>query len=388
MSVEEKALVVVALDHDACQAKHSVEMGLRTIRLISADLESPEFDQKSLSLLGNRLKAEIASVDAAIRQVMDTQQDLIDAIRLEFDDKRPLLRTVRAGELLERVQRSNKVLTCSIELRVARSRLIFVSDERWVERIMSNLLANAVLHSGGSKVLLGARLVGGKILFEVRDNGRGMAPDKIARVFEPIATPSLRPVRQSVARSGLGLYNVRLFTERLGGSVGCISSPGRGTLFRVQLPGPVDREERRQRAIQSAAAVGVRNKVVAILDDDLAVLRSTERAFQALGVEVYADHDPLRWLSAVTDFNRVPDLVLLDFQLNGHNCSLQLDIVKRKWGDQAPKILVITGDCQNEHLTALSRGAPVMRKPLVEHKFEFLLEVLSGHRELPAFGFL
>lgn len=388
MSVEDKALVVVALDHDACQSKHSVEMGLRTIRLIASELESRELDEQDLASLGNRLKAEVTCVDAAIHQVMDTQQDLIDAIRLEFDDTRPCLRTVRADELIERVRRSNKSAAGDVELSSPGTRLIFVSDERWVERILSNLLSNAVLHSGCSKVLLGARPVGGDIVFEVRDNGRGIAPDKIAHVFEPTNGLPVRSAGQSVARSGLGLYNVRLFTERLGGSIGCISSPGRGTLFRVILPGPVDRVERSPRSSRFGAAIGIRNKLVAMLDDDVAVLRSTERALQALGVEVYADHDPLRWLSAVTDLRRVPDLILLDLQLNGHSCALQLDVVRRKWGDQKPKILVITGDSQSKDLTAVSQIAPVLRKPLVEKKFDLVLEVLAGDRELPASGFL
>jgi CheY-like chemotaxis protein len=174
----------------------------------------------------------------------------------------------------------------------------------------------------------------------------------------------------------------------LGGSIDCISSPNRGTLFRVRLPGPVDRGEKLPRVNHLPAAVGVRNKLVAILDDDPGVLRSTEHALEALGIEVYADHDPLRWLSVVTDFTRAPDLIILDFQLNGHSCSLQIDIVRQKWGDQSPKILVITGECQSEQLNVVSRSAPVLRKPLLEHGFDVILEVLAGHRDLPSSGFL
>ena len=176
MTAEEEARLVVAIDHDARQSQHSLEMGLRTIKLIAADLEARQCE--GLASLSHRLKAEVSFVDAAMRRVVDTQQDLIDAVRLEFDDTRPSLRTVRADDLIERVLRSNKGLAGDVELRWMPSRLMFVSDERWVERILNNLLINALWHSDGSKVLLGARLRGHCIVFEVRDNGRGMSADK------------------------------------------------------------------------------------------------------------------------------------------------------------------------------------------------------------------
>jgi signal transduction histidine kinase len=333
MTSEERARIVVALDHDARQPQHAIEMGLRNLRLIASDLEAGRVAPESMGALMQRLKVEIASVQAAARQIVDTQQDLADAIRLEFDDTRPVPRTIRADELIERVRKSNRALAASIKLRAASSRLAFVADERWVERVLSNLVSNAIRHSGGDRILIGARRRDEDIVFEVRDNGRGMAPDKVARVFEPLKFPSVSPIGYSAARSGLGLYNVRLFTERMGGTVDCVSAPGRGTLFQVRLPGPLDRIERPLRLRSSPVAYQARNKVVAVLDDDKQVLRTTERLFEQLGIEVYADHDPLRWLNVVLDLKRMPDLFLLDFQLKGQDCSVLMFFVFGKCFD-------------------------------------------------------
>ena len=388
MTPEERARVVVALDHDARQPQHAIEMGLRNLRLIVSDLEAGRVDAESQAALLHRMRAELASVQAAIRQVVDTQQDLVDAIRLEFDDTRPSPRTIRADDLIERVCKSNRGLAGAISVRGAHSRLTFVSDERWVERILNNLIANAVWHSDGNKIFLSARRRGGDIVFEVRDNGRGMGAEKVARVFEPLKAPMLSPIGQSAARSGLGLYNVRLFTERLGGTVDCVSEPAKGTLFRVRLPGPVAIAAPQPRATDGTAARKARNKMVAMLDDDVQVLRTTERVFEGLGIEVYADHDPLRWLNVVTDLKRMPDLFLLDFQLKGQDCSLQLDIVRRKWGDQKPKVIIVTGHTRNPNLLRLAQTVPVLQKPLSDPKFDLILEVLAGQRELPEAGFL
>ena len=84
----------------------------------------------------------------------------------------------------------------------------------------------------------------------------------------------------------------------------------------------------------------------------------------------------------------MPDLFLLDFQLKGQDCSLQLDIVRRKWGEARPKVIVVTGHADNPTLQSIARTVPVLRKPLSDPKFELILDVLSGARELPDAGFL
>jgi CheY-like chemotaxis protein len=132
----------------------------------------------------------------------------------------------------------------------------------------------------------------------------------------------------------------------------------------------------------------VRNKLVAILDDDLAILRTTERLFESLAVEVYADHDPLRWLGVVTDMPSPPDLVMLDFQLQDQDCTLLLDIVRRKWAAPRTKVLVLTGASAGSGVAEVAAVAPVLSKPLTDSKFEVLLDVLAGIRELPEAGYL
>ncbi len=388
LTAEERARVVVALDHDARQPQHAIEMGLRNLRLLIGECEEATTGAELPGELLQRIRTELASVQAAARQIVDTQQDLVDAIRLEFDDTRPTPRTVRADDLINRAVRTNRVLALDITLHGAPSRLAFVADERWTERILNNLISNALWHSGAKRILVGARRRGDDIVFEVRDNGRGMAQEKVDRVFEPLKMPSFSPVGYSAARSGLGLYNVRLFTERMGGSVECKSAPGLGTLFEVRLPGPVQSSETAPLGLAHRSPRPARSRFVAILDDDEQVLRTTERVFESLGIDVYADSDPLRWLNVVTELKRMPDLFLLDFQLRGQNCSLQLDIVRRKWGDGRPKIIVVTGHADNPTLQTIATSVPVLRKPLSDPKFELILDVLFGTKELPAAGFL
>jgi CheY-like chemotaxis protein len=388
MTAEERARVVVALDHDGRQPQNTLAMSLRNLRILTNDLDAKP-TVHSLRRALPSIKADLVAVQAAVRQITDLQQDLVDAIRLEFDDTHPSGRTINADQMIERVWKSNMTLArdLDIDLRGARSHLSFIADERWVERILNNLVANAIWHSNGNKILIGARRSGPDIALEVRDNGRGIRPESIATIFEPLKMPSLTPIGYSAARSGLGLYNVRLYAQRMGGTVTCISQPQRGACFRVTLPGPISRVEPEPRLRQTDATTSARNKLVAILDDDVTLLQTTERLFGSLGVEVFAHHEPLAWLNGVVEMKRMPDLVLMDYQLKDGDCSTFLDIVRRRWSGVL-KVIVITGHARTPPLMRISEVVPVLQKPLTEAAFELIVDVLGERRQLPEAGFL
>jgi hypothetical protein len=81
-------------------------------------------------------------------------------------------------------------------------------------------------------------------------------------------------------------------------------------------------------------------------------------------------------------------LVILDFQLQDQDCSLLLDIVRRKWVAPHTKVVVLTGAPASPGLAEVAAIVPVLRKPLTDTKFEILLDVLAGIRGLPEAGYL
>ena len=95
------------------------------------------------------------------------------------------------------------------------------------------------------------------------------------------------------------------------------------------------------------AAKLAKNKLVAILDDDVSVLRTTERLFGSLGVEVFAHSEPLVWLNGVVEMKRMPDLVILDYQLKDGDCTTYLEVIRGRWGGQGLKMSVVTGHARN-----------------------------------------
>lgn len=388
MCRDERARLVMALDHDVRQPKHAIEMGLRTLRLMVEDLKARRFDESDFDSLLEKVKLELSTIRAAVNQVTDTQQDLFDAIRLESEAISPQSSSLLASDLIERVVRTTRGLAGNAVVHGVRSRLRFVSDERWVERILSNLVGNAIWHSHGSRILIGARRSGTGICFEVRDNGRGMRPGEVSRVSDPVSPATVSPFGSSAARSGLGLYNVGLFVKRLGGTVHCTSCPGIGTRFQVKLPGPVCCSAAVSHLRDSTPLAAARSRLVAALSDDLPALRTTVLALERLGLEVYADHDPIRWLSVLTDLKRLPDLVLLDSHFGMPRAMLYLDILRRKWTGKTLRTIVMTGDPTHPSVRDLSMVVPVLAKPVSDEKLRLIIDVLAMRLILPERGYL
>jgi signal transduction histidine kinase len=110
----------------------------------------------------------------------------------------------------------------------------FVADGKRVRQVLFNLLSNAVGFSkGGQTVHVSAERQGDEVVFTVSDQGRGIPPEIIDRVFDRFETHTLGSRHRGV---GLGLSIVRSFVELHGGRVGITSRQGEGTTVTCVFP--------------------------------------------------------------------------------------------------------------------------------------------------------
>ncbi|MBQ0821331.1 PAS-domain containing protein [Microvirga sp. HBU67558] len=115
----------------------------------------------------------------------------------------------------------------------------FVADGKRVRQILFNLLSNAVgFSSPGQTIRVSARKRGGEVIFDVKDQGRGIPPEIKARIFERFESHTLGTRHRGV---GLGLSIVRSFVELHGGRIEVSSAPGVGTTITCIFPN--DRHE-------------------------------------------------------------------------------------------------------------------------------------------------
>jgi signal transduction histidine kinase len=168
--------------------------------------------------------------------------ELLDLSRIESG--RPLELRCEAVDLSEAIERNVDLFAVQHE----RHRFQWTqhpdartlhADRDAVDRILKNLISNAVKYSpGGGRVIVATRPSDdrlGMVELSVEDDGVGIPANQLARIFDKYVRV---PDRQTAAVRGLGLglALVRALAEAHGGSVEVESLPGKGSTFRVFLP--------------------------------------------------------------------------------------------------------------------------------------------------------
>lgn len=218
------------------------------IRAASHDLQQP-LQAASLFLdrlkPGTRVSDQTASV-GGLRRSLGLARNLVDAmlehLRLEGGAVRPVPTDLEAGALFERVLLTQGPIAAAagVRLSVAGRRVALRSDPLLLGRALENLVANAIRHSGGRRVLIGARARRDHVTLWVVDDGRGLAPGDEGRIFRPFEQGG------HVGASGgfgLGLASTVGLTGLLSGACGAERGLTRGAAFFIRLPaGPALRE--------------------------------------------------------------------------------------------------------------------------------------------------
>jgi signal transduction histidine kinase len=111
-------------------------------------------------------------------------------------------------------------------------------DQARMRQILGNLIDNAIRHTKpGGQIMLGAQVEGAKIAIWVQDDGEGIAPDDLARIFDRFYRSDPSRTHTNTGGSGLGLSITRRLVEMHGGTIEAHSEPGKGATFIVRLPG-------------------------------------------------------------------------------------------------------------------------------------------------------
>jgi CheY-like chemotaxis protein len=200
-----------------------------------------------------------------------------------------------------------------------------------ITRVMTNLAYNAVKHNGpGVRVVLRAGIDGDsrEVRFSCSDDGRGIAADRLERLFEPYETGDHR----SEESTGLGLAFAKSAVEAHGGRIWCESRPGEGANFYFTLP-----QERSANVTQEQESA----KHVLVVDDepDFAALMESILRGQGYSVGVATDgHEALDLVRS-----RRPDAITLDIQMPKKSGLMFYRQIKSDEGLRDIPVIVVTG---------------------------------------------
>jgi signal transduction histidine kinase/PAS domain-containing protein len=213
---------------------------------ISHDLKTPLCAIRGyaelLSSAGDTTQDEVRRQAGRISQQASEIQRLLDNLLLVFRIRAkalPVEMTIQdandvASEAVQLVVADPRARGARVSLEVAPSSIPVEIDSRLLVRALCNVTMNAVVHGGaGVNVRVSVASRGGTCKIEVSDDGKGIEPDDLDRVFDRYYRGD--PARGDRAGSGLGLPIARELVELMGGTLDVDSSPGRGTTIGIEF---------------------------------------------------------------------------------------------------------------------------------------------------------
>ncbi len=356
----------------------------RFLAAASHDLRQP---MHALSLLVAALKQEhrggdtdlIRRIEAASAAMGELLDALLDVSRLDSGNVEAEVQPVELQSLLLRLRETYDVLALkkNVDLVVPASRRWVASDPTLLERILGNLLSNAIRHApAGGRVMVVARRSGSDCVIQVRDNGPGIDPASHDLVFQEFVQID-NPQRERARGLGLGLAIVRRLAKLLGHEVVLRSALGAGSTFSVRVsecPPARGTASARADSLESVAdraqapddaGPGLDGFRVLLVEDDAGVRASYEYLLRLWRCDVRACPGAAEAMEELRRARWRPDLVISDYRLGGGTNGLELiSAVRAQVASSVPAVLV-TGETEEPELRRLDKTvAEVVFKPV------------------------
>lgn len=347
-----KSRFLAAASHDLRQPVHALTL---FVDALSAQPGGPEAEHMLA-----RISATVAGMGGMFNALLDVSK--LDAGMVVAEAQTFELRT-----LLERLcaEQATVATQRGLRLRVNARAVHVHTDPLLLERIVRNLLVNALRYTDSGGVLVTARQRGGFAVLRVADSGIGIAPQRQAEVFEEFVQLH-NPQRDRHQGLGLGLAIVRRLARLLDIDLRLRSLPGHGSVFTLRLPVAATADTAAPApAASMPATVAGGDALVVVIDDDADIRTGMRALLAADGYRVLeaACFDELR--PHLQQLRQVPVLIISDYRLSdGETGATAIARLRVEFNDDIPAIL-ITGDTAPERLReARDSGHLLLHKPV------------------------
>ncbi len=320
-------------------ASHDLRQPLQTLSLLQGLLAQVVSGEKAVRLV-TRFDETLSAMTGMINTLLDMNQIEAGTVQAEVI-------AFPMSRILDRLRDefAYHAAAKGVTLKVVPSRQVVESDPRLLEQMLRNLLANALKYTATGKVLLGCRHRGDHLRVEVWDTGIGIAEDQLRAIFEEYHQVD-NPARERNRGLGLGLAIVERLGALLGHEVGVHSSPGKGSVFTIDIPLPM-LEIAPPHAVDRPAPQGDPARVpggILVVEDDPEVRELLVLLLESGGHRVEAAADGLAALERVARGVMRPDLLLADFNLPHGMNGLEVMVKLRDRLRRRIPVIILTGD--------------------------------------------
>ncbi|MGA7733236.1 MAG: ATP-binding protein [Chloroflexia bacterium] len=339
-------------------------------------------DLLNMESLGPRQRENLGYIRNAGQHLLQLVNEVLDITGIESGSIGLSLEPVHVVPLAREALDMLRPLAASryiqADIEVAQPDIYVQADRQRLKQVLLNLVSNAIKYNvdHGSVLLKIETYAQDTVEIAVTDTGIGIAPEKIGRLFMPFER--LGAEQLGAEGTGLGLALTKRLVEVMSGSIGVESTPGTGSIFRIQLPrahAPVVlTPDLATTPIDTANLTG-NNSTVLYVEDNLSNIRLVERILEhRQGIKLLSCMQGRMALDIAREHK--PDVVLLDIHLpdmSGHNV---LEALKSDPATRNIPVLIISADATTGTLERLveagARG--YLTKPIEVRRFLRLID--------------
>ncbi len=296
-----------------------------------------------LSMESNQSKEVVGIMRDQVEHLVRLVDDLLDVSRIARGKVELRQEIVEIAPLVNRAVESLswafKAKDQFLEVSVPDEPIYLRADPVRLVQVLGNLLNNASKYTPeGGQVQLDVSCQGDKLVLQVQDNGIGIEPELLPRVFD-LFTQSSRALDRAQGGMGIGLTLVRSLVELHSGSISAESAGiGQGSRFTIKLPVSTQTPLIKLKRVSAMSQA----RRILVVDDNYGAARLIAMLLKKLGShEIEMTHDGPAALEAIE--TQQPDLVLLDIGLPGMDGYEVARTIRAREGNYQPFLVALTG---------------------------------------------
>jgi signal transduction histidine kinase/integral membrane sensor domain MASE1 len=365
----------------------------RFIAAASHDLRQP---LHALGLFVDRLhgrvkaaerRAIVEQIDAAVGAMDELFNQLLDISKLDAGVLTPTISDFPIAHVLKRTESTFATTgrKKGLSLRIVSNSAWVRSDSILLERILLNLVSNAVSYTASGGIVVGCRRRGGQLRIEVWDSGPGIPKDQHQNIFAEFHQLG-GPQHERRSGLGLGLAIVDRLCRLLDHQIELTSALGKGSRFSVIVPLVAAQALTAEPKPSVYAALGsISGKLIVVIDDDVLVLDSMRGLLRSWGCDVVTAASAHAALAGLAERGRTPDLIICDYRLSdGQNGIEAIEKLREAFKLSIPAFL-ISGDTAPELLReARESGYHLLHKPVRPRALRAMLGPFLNKHDLAA----
>jgi signal transduction histidine kinase len=348
-------------------ASHDLRQPLHAMGLFAAALNEKVKDPQVVNI--------VSSINASVAALEGLFNELLDISKIDSGVIKPNLTHFALDTVFNRLRDefAAEAAAKGLRLSVEGGAHAVMSDAVLLERIVRNLVSNAIRYTSAGEVALSARPADSMVRIEVRDTGVGIRPEDQQRIFEEFLQLG-NPGRTSKKGMGLGLSIVKRLCGLLGYSVEIASAAGRGSTFGFEVPSGTAVRKGDKVAGAAKAGIDLTGKLVVVIDDEAAIVDGMKALLSGWGMDVIGSLSGDDVIGAIHARGRMPDLIIADYRLAGG--AVGIEVIERLRRELDPEIpaVVITGSTAPERIPEAEAGHyDLLLKPLQPDRLRELI---------------